>query len=197
MVLSLRRRVGPGSGTRLRRGKVFKLWGPRILPLDDAEGDEAHVEDRVRILYRRLIAMELLTDFCIDLCADEEFKGLARSVANLPEDVRDRLLNAFVTRVLSRKIHPVREDDVIMGSQEPYRHFIGLHRATIGRSTNESTLEVLERMTRLSNSRMFSRPYTYTHVIESHLKFTPSKSFMSRTARSKSPPAHRPLYHKP
>lgn len=116
--------------------------------------------------------------FCLELCFDEESRSKLNSVAKLPEDLRWRILNEFSTRVLSKKIHPIQEDDIHMASHKAYRAFARREKDIIGKATNESTLDVLHRINSfLSKSARSGNPNSLADLIKYHLNFPPSKQF--------------------
>lgn len=124
---------------------------------------------------------ETLLQFCHRLCSDDQSKAtLGKVVDTTPGDICRRILEEFSTRILSQKIHPIREDDIYMASHKSYRAYWRRGRTKVGRATNDSTLNILLRIhtflsTSSSNSHQLN---TLSQLIQLHLNFPPSKRFV-------------------
>lgn len=150
----------------------------------------------------------VLHDFCVGLCADEPSVQIVSRCGFLPIEIQERILNEFLIMTLSRKIHPIRDDDIWMGSQEGYRRFVRRNRTESGRAMNSAMFDVMRRVLSLSNSKMFCRPTTMSELVESQMNFTPSKKILSEITRydcprvSQASPSlpythHEPCLHNP
>jgi len=122
----------------------------------------------------------LYRDFCISLCDDEESKEIVRSIQVLPEDVQQKILDEFSTKTLSRQIHPVKKEDILMASHKSYRKFARRGQTTIGLSINQSMLATLVTI-RDSSNVYTSKPITIEELIQKHLHFPPSKNFIKKS----------------
>ena len=122
----------------------------------------------------------LYRDFCISLCDDEESKEIVRSIQVLPEDVQQKILDEFSTKTLSRQIHPVKKEDILMASHKSYRKFARRGHTTIGLSINQSMLATLVTI-RDSSNVLTPEPITIEELIQKHLHFPPSKNFIQKS----------------
>ena len=121
--------------------------------------------------------MSLLYDFCLGLCKDQKSRDTLVAVSDMPQDICHRILNEFSTRVLSMKIHPVPEDDIVMGSNRNYMDYVKRNHTFMGAAKNEYTLTMLKRTYERVNT--LDQGVKFSDMIESHFKFPPSRSFMN------------------
>lgn len=127
-----------------------------------------------------MIPLYLYRDFCISLCDDEESKELVRSICTLPEDIQQKILDEFSTKTLSKQIHPVKKEDILMASHKSYRKFTRRGLTSIGLSINQSMLSTLVRIRDASNLYSLNS-ITIEELIEKHLHFPPSKNFIKKS----------------
>jgi len=119
---------------------------------------------------------ETLFQFCCGLCRDENSKVICQQVREMPVDVCTTILQDFSTRTLSQKIHPIREDDIYMASHKSYRAYMRKEKSLVGKAVNESTINVLRRISAYLES---FRGSTLAKLIEIHLNFPPSRLFLA------------------
>lgn len=126
--------------------------------------------------------MDQLLEFCSTLCHDEKSTAILREVFDFfPEDISLRIHNEFCTRTLSRRIHPVQEDDIYMASHKSYRKFIRRERNVTGKATNQETLAVLRRIKVFlqNNYNNVNIEHEVFYLVQTHLGFPPSRHFLS------------------
>lgn len=128
---------------------------------------------------RNHIKMSLFYDFCLGLCKDQESRDVLSRVSDMPEDICHHILNDFSTSVLSKKIHPIQEDDIIMASHKSYMDFVRRNRTPKGAARNEQRLMTIRRMYDRS-LKLYPCGIVLFDIIESHLNFPPSQEFMKK-----------------
>jgi len=121
---------------------------------------------------------EVYREFCVSLCDDKKSEDVIRSLKVLPDDIQKRILDEFSTKILSRKIHPVKSDDILMASHESYRKFTKRSKTPIGYAINQSMLATLVRVKQVSSEYDNQAVLTMETLIERHLHFPPSRKFM-------------------
>ena len=122
--------------------------------------------------------IDLFHRFCCGLCSDKKSKIICQRVLEMPVDVCTRILQDFSTRTLSKKIHPIREDDIYMASHKSYRAYMRKEKSVVGKAINKSTMNVLRRI----NAYLVKTKKgdtTLAKLIEIHLNFKPSKLFLA------------------
>ena len=122
---------------------------------------------------------EVYREFCVSLCNDKQSEDVIRSLKVLPDDIQQRILDEFSTRILSGKIHPVKSDDILMASHESYRKFTKRSKTPIGFAINQSMLATLVRVRQVSSEYDSDLGnISMETLIEKHLHFPPSRRFM-------------------
>lgn len=123
--------------------------------------------------------MDEYVNFCISLCEDRKSVGIINSLSIFPDDIQRYILDMFSTRTLSKKIHPIKEDDIFMASHEGYRKFVRRSRSPLGLAINQSMLSTLVRVKQASNSYSSDRNVSINTLIQNYLHFPPSKKFLN------------------
>lgn len=120
---------------------------------------------------------EMLHEFCDGLCSDEKSKVICRQLVDIPADICRRILEDFSTMTLSKKIHPIREDDIYMASHKSYRAYMRNERSVVGKAVNESTVNVLREINAFLSGKRNGGDLA--QLIKIHLNFPPSRLFMT------------------
>ena len=122
--------------------------------------------------------MDVYVNFCVWLCDDDKSVDIVNSLSILPDEIQKNILDLFSTKTLSQKIHPIKEDDILMASHAGYRKFVRRGRSPLGLAINQSMLSTLVRVKQASNSYSTDRSLSINSLIRNYLHFPPSHNFL-------------------